>query len=70
MAKNDKKNNRKQALKTIRLDELKAFGITQDPQVGNGIEEIDGEKLAGGRNDNSGTSLCQNWPTVGSLGGD
>jgi hypothetical protein len=59
----DKKKNKKPKDSIVDLDKLKSFGIIKgdkdDP-----IEEIDGEDVSGGKNDDD-TTVDTHWPTIG-----
>jgi hypothetical protein len=46
----------------IDIEKLKEFGITKDP-TGNGIEEIDGENITGGKNEEADPTVATHWPT-------
>lgn len=62
------KNNKKTILN---LEQLRSFGIINETNAENTIEEIDGSNLHGGRfneeDDKDSGSVCQNWPTLGNI---
>ncbi len=64
-----KEKNKKKTI--LNLEQLRSFGITNDTNAENTIEEIDGRDLHGGKsnegNDQDSGSVCQNWPTLGSI---
>ena len=63
--KKQKKDKEQDSRKTkVDIDQLKSFGITQDPSKG-GIEEVDGSEISGGKKD-ADTTVDTHWPTTGS----
>jgi len=62
MKKKDKNtpNDLKKGL--VDIEKLKEFGVTKD-LTGKGIEEIDGENITGGKNNEDDGSVATHWPT-------
>lgn len=46
----------------VDIEKLKEFGITKD-LTGNGIEEIDGENINGGKSQETDPTVATHWPT-------
>jgi hypothetical protein len=46
----------------INIEKLRELGITKDPNK-SGIEEFDGDKITGGRNDGGDPTVVGQWPT-------
>lgn len=62
MKKKNKLNLQDSKKGLVDIEKLKEFGVTKD-LTGKGIEEIDGENINGGKNQETDPTVATHWPT-------